>query len=77
MTITCGLHARLSRNIRARRLYLGMTQQQLAEVTGLYAPDISAFEAGKKEPRLETVSVIAKGLNIRPEELLSLDLSES
>lgn len=73
MSITCDLHARLARNIRARRIELEMTQQDLAAATGLYQPDISAFEGGRKEPSLETISVIAKGLRIQPEALFILD----
>jgi predicted transcriptional regulator len=71
--ITCDLHSAFCRNMRTRRIELGLTQQELAEATGLYQPDISAFEAGRKEPTLETVSVIAKGLRIRPEALFLLE----
>ncbi|MFA7254113.1 MAG: helix-turn-helix transcriptional regulator [Patescibacteria group bacterium] len=60
--------------MRARRLELEMTQQQLAEATGLYQPDISEFEAGRKEPSLKTISIIAKGLRIPPEAMLLHDL---
>ena len=71
--ITCELHAAFCRNMRTRRTELGMTQQELAEAIGLYQPDISAFEAGLKEPTLKTVSLIAKGLRIRPEALFLLE----
>jgi DNA-binding XRE family transcriptional regulator len=71
--ITCELHAAFCRNMRTRRLELGLTQAELARTTGVHQPEISDFEAGKREPTLATVSVIAKGLRIRPEALFLLE----
>ena len=71
--ITCEIHAAFCRNVRTRRTELGMTQQDLAQVTGLYQPDISDFELGRKEPTLKTISLIAKALRIRPEALFLLE----
>jgi len=71
--INSDLHAAFCRNVRARRMEINMTQQELAAATGLHQPVISALEAGRYAPTLDTVSVIAKGLRIRPEALFLLE----
>ncbi len=77
MSVNCELHKRFCQNVRALRLEKGMTQQELADATGLHRPDISAIEAGRYAPTLSTVEIVAKGLGIKPEGLFLLDLVEA
>lgn len=41
-----------------------MTQEDLADLSGLHATAISMLESGHREPRFNTVWQIAKGLEI-------------
>jgi DNA-binding XRE family transcriptional regulator len=43
----------------------GISQQQLAEASGIKQPNISAIEKGTRAPSIETLSKIAKGLGKR------------
>lgn len=48
-----------------RRKALGMTQDELAETTGVSQPEISRIERGATNPTVGTVVRLAKGLNAR------------
>lgn len=48
----------------------GLTQEELAEVTGLSRGYIAAIEQGKRSPRQKTLAIIAERLGIEMEELL-------
>lgn len=54
------------REARERRL---LTQEELAERTGLTQTTISRLETGKARPRLRTVRRLAEALRVRPEQL--------
>lgn len=43
----------------------GMTQKQLAEVTGIYQADISRIERGLANPSLSTLKRLAEGMGAR------------
>ena len=60
------------REIRRRRETLGMTLEQLAESSKLTPNYIGTIENGKRDPSLSVVLDLAKGLNIRPSELLDI-----
>lgn len=53
-----------------------MTQEQLAEVTGLSVPYIGMIERGDRTPSLETFIQIADELNATADELLCGSLQE-
>lgn len=57
-------------NVRARRLKLGLTQEELAEKIGTYASHVSAIESGSKSIRLPNVAVWANALETTPDALL-------
>lgn len=59
--------------IAQRRLALGMTQQQLAEVVGCRQVDISLWENGQRRPRVETAVKIAQALGCGVEELIGAE----
>lgn len=55
----------IGKHILAARDLLGMTQSQLAEVTGVAEKTIMNFEKGHHEPRPETVEAIREALEAR------------
>jgi transcriptional regulator with XRE-family HTH domain len=60
--------------IRTTRQSIGLTQAQLSERSGIAVPNISAIEAGKREPRFDTVQALLGGLGVR---LLPLEQGRS
>jgi len=54
------------RRLRTRR---GLTQQQLAERSGLHETHISRIERGQREPRLTTIFALARGMGSEVAEL--------
>lgn len=55
------------RRVRTER---GLTQEQLADVSGLHRTEISLLERGERKPLLETVVALCRGLGVTPAELL-------
>jgi transcriptional regulator with XRE-family HTH domain len=53
-------------NVRLIRKQRGLTQEELAEVTGLQNTYIGGIERGERNISLETLEKVAKGLNINP-----------
>jgi transcriptional regulator with XRE-family HTH domain len=60
-----------ARNLRSRRHAAGMSQEQLADRTGLHPTEISRLERAAREPRLGTMLKLAKGLDIGIEKLVA------
>ena len=50
------------KNMKRIRETLGLTQQELADRTGLQPAAISHFESGSREPSLKNIERICKGL---------------
>jgi len=50
--------------IRKRRLQLGLTQQVLAKASGISREHLAILEAGKANPRIDTISKIANALGV-------------
>lgn len=67
---TNALRQVVSKNVRARRKALGLSQELLAEATNLTQVHISHIETGAKSATLDTVEKIAKALNVSAYELL-------
>ncbi len=57
------IHA-FSAVLKARRLQLGMTQEDLAGIIELDRPYITMLEAGRKQPTLSVLWRIAAGLEL-------------
>jgi transcriptional regulator with XRE-family HTH domain len=57
-------------NLRARREELGLTQDGLARACGLHRTEISLLERSRRSPQLETIVLLAHGLQMRPRDLL-------
>jgi transcriptional regulator with XRE-family HTH domain len=57
-------------NLRARREELGLTQDGLAQACDLPSTEISLLERSRRSPQLETIVLLAHGLQVKPRELL-------
>lgn len=60
----------LGANLRAARQSLGLSQEEVAERSGVHATEVSRIEAGKRDPRVTTVERLAKAVRLRPGQLL-------
>ena len=58
-------------NLRHHRNRVGLSQEALADICDLHRTEISLLERCKRSPRLETVVILARGLELSsPAELL-------
>lgn len=55
----------LIRIIKERRATLNVTQETLAEISGVGLRTLKAFESGKGNPTVETLSKIAEALGLQ------------
>ncbi len=60
----------LGENLRAVREKQEMTQEQLSERSGVQPGEISRIETGKRDPQISTLLKLARGLGVRPGQLL-------
>jgi transcriptional regulator with XRE-family HTH domain len=51
-------------NLRHRREVAGLSQEALAEICDLHRTEISLLERRKRSPRLETIVILARGLQL-------------
>jgi transcriptional regulator with XRE-family HTH domain len=61
---------KLGGNLRAVRNKRGLSQEQVAERSGVHATEVSRIESGKRDPRVSTVERLAKAVKVKPGELL-------
>lgn len=61
----------LARRIREERGRLGISQEALAERTGLHRTYIGSVERGERNVSIDNVERIARGLGVQPQDLLS------
>lgn len=57
-------------NLRARRLRVGWSQEELANQADLHFTAIAKLERADRSPRLETLVKLSRAFGIRPSELL-------
>jgi transcriptional regulator with XRE-family HTH domain len=58
-------------NLRSNREKAGLSQEALAEACDLHRTEISLLERCKRSPRLETLVILARGLELpEPADLL-------
>lgn len=57
-------------NLRRRREQLGLTQNALAMSCGLHRTEISLLERCRRSPQLETIVLLARGLELPPRDLI-------
>jgi transcriptional regulator with XRE-family HTH domain len=65
------IRTQFAENLRTHRERSGLSQEALAEACDLHRTEISLLERCKRSPRLETLVILARGLNLAsPGELL-------
>jgi len=62
---------RFGRNLLQRRKRVGLSQEELAELTELHRVDIGVIERGERSPRLDTILKLSAGAQASPCELLA------
>lgn len=60
----------LGENLRAARKRLKLTQEQVAERSGVHATEVSRIEAGKRDPKVSTLERLAAAVEVAPGQLL-------
>lgn len=66
----CALVQVFARNVRARRLLLGLTQEELAEAAGVHRTYVGMLERGEKNVTIYNIQRIAIALDVSPATLL-------
>jgi transcriptional regulator with XRE-family HTH domain len=64
---------KLARRVTSLRLRSGMTQEELAEASGLTVEAVSRIERSERAPRLGTLEKLAAGLELTLSELFDFD----
>ncbi|HET7445324.1 MAG TPA: helix-turn-helix transcriptional regulator [Solirubrobacterales bacterium] len=61
---------KLGENLRAVRDEKELTQEQVAQRSGVQAGEISRIERGQRDPQVSTLLKLAKALGVKPGQLL-------
>lgn len=61
---------RLAANVRAARAERGLTQEQVANAAGLSLSDVGRVERGARDPGIQVLAKLAKGLGVTVEDLV-------
>ncbi|MGK6317982.1 helix-turn-helix domain-containing protein [Sphingomonas sp. DT-204] len=64
------LQAIVAANVRDRRLRLGWSQEQLADLSGFHRTYVGSVERGERNITLTTLEALARVLETTPEALL-------
>lgn len=59
------------RRVRARRMALGLSQEELAERAGLHRTYISSLEQGRRNVAVHNVVRLAEALDLDPADLVA------
>lgn len=60
----------LGSNLRDARKRLELTQEQVAERSGVHATEVSRIEGGKRDPKVSTLERLAAAVEVPPGRLL-------
>jgi transcriptional regulator with XRE-family HTH domain len=60
----------VGQKVRKRRKQLGLTQEKLAQISGLHRTYIAGVEAGRRNISLKNLEKLAKALKVTPDDLL-------
>ena len=58
--------AQFATNLRAARLAAGLSQEALGDACNLHRTEVSLLERAGREPRLRTITKLARALDLRP-----------
>ena len=67
--------ARIPNNIKHLRKQKGNTQETFAQALGINRPSVGAYEEGRADPRLTTLSKMAEMFEVTVDELINEDLT--
>lgn len=73
MKNTSSIQAQFGAHLKKLRLQSGLSQEAFADKCGLDRTYVSGIERGVRNPTLEVISVLAKGLEIEISELFFFD----
>lgn len=62
-----------ARNLKLKRTELGLSQERLAELTGLHRTYVSSVERGERNVSIDNMGLIAEAMNTSLHELLKND----
>jgi transcriptional regulator with XRE-family HTH domain len=65
------VQARLGDEVRLRRSRAGLSQEALAQLSGLHRTYISDVERGRKSISVKTLCALANALQVRPHVLIA------
>lgn len=66
---TC-LRFAVAQNVKKRRLMLGLSQEQLAELSGFHRTYIGSVERGERNITLSTLEALAAALESTPQDMI-------
>lgn len=58
------------------RAQAGLTERQLAELSGISKTQISQIESGKGNPTIHTICALALALDVSPDKLFSIEITQ-
>lgn len=61
---------KLGRKIREQRIVIGLSQEELADASGLHRTYIGSIERGERNISLQNIVLIARALSVSPSTLL-------
>lgn len=73
MTVKNSARQRFAHNLRLVRLQKGLTQEQLAEVSGLHRTYVGSVERGERNISIDNMERLAEALGYALHELLMID----
>lgn len=68
--VASGAAAHIGALIAEKRKHQGMTQDQVAVLSGIDSSNVRAYESGRSTPNIQSLVRIAKALGVKPGELL-------
>jgi len=60
----------LGRNLRRAREQRALTQEEVAQRSGVHATEVSRIESGKRDPKVSTLERLAAAVGVPPGDLL-------
>ncbi|MCS2147215.1 helix-turn-helix domain-containing protein [Scandinavium manionii] len=73
MKTTSGIRSLFGANLKRLRLQSGLSQEAFADKCGLDRTYVSGIERGVRNPTIEVVGVLAKGLGVAINALFDFD----
>ena len=70
---TIGLQKIVAENVKAKRLRLGLSQEELADICGYHRTYIGSIERAERNITLSTLEAVARALDVSPQELVQGD----